>query len=365
MNPPWETPELTSLTSKSASEMTILEGTYYEEHSSKATQVSVSLSQDGLLTIAGDGVSRAEALSACTLSEPLGTMARHFSLPDGARVEITDIDALAAWERGQGRFSLMQAVHQVESRWLWVAAFCSFLLALMAAMYVWALPWAAKWTAFKMPPSVAAAASGQAMEMITRMPGFDDSELPAERREAITAEFLKMAAAMHRGQPRDYRLRFFSSPMPNAFALPDGLVCMTDSLVKKAGSDLEIFGVLAHEIVHVREQHGMRSALQNSAVFLIWTLMTGDVSSLAGMGSALPAVLAQSGYSRGFEQEADLGAADYMIQRGWGVKPLCDILLKIDPESGALGQATEAMSSHPLTEKRALKLREHEQAAGR
>ncbi len=76
---------------------------------------------------------------------------------------------------------------------------------------------------------------------------------------------------------------------------------MTDELVEMAGNDPEILGVLAHEIVHVREQHGMRSVLQGSAVFLIWTLMTGDVSTVAGMGSALPAMLAENGYSRGFE----------------------------------------------------------------
>jgi Zn-dependent protease with chaperone function len=135
---------------------------------------------------------------------------------------------------------------------------------------------------------------------------------------------------------------------------------MTDPLVKKAKADEEIYGVLAHEIVHVREQHGMRSVLQNSAVFLLWTLMTGDVSTIAGMGSALPAMMAQSGYSRGFETEADEGAADYMIQAGWGTKPLADLLQRIDPEQSHLGETGEWIATHPLTEKRVQRLQTYD-----
>ena len=96
----------------------------------------------------------------------------------------------------------------------------------------------------------------------------------------------------------------------------------------------------------------MRSVLQNSTVFLLWTLMTGDLSAVTSVGAAVPTMLAQSGYSRRFELEADEGAADYMIKTGWGTKPLCNMLQRIDPERPMLGGATEAISTHPVTEKR-------------
>ncbi len=349
---------LISLTLKLASEMNV-SGIFYDGVSSKAIDVEVDLSKPGFLIISGAGIQRSEVLSSCELSEPLGQMARHFTLPDLARVEITDLNSLSAWEKSTGRRGALNWVHHIESRWLWVMSFSAFLLAFIIAIYIWVLPLGAKWLAFKMPTSVAETASRQTMDAIVSLLEFKDSKLPEEQRARISGEFHRMVQEMHKGSTLRYRLLFFENPMPNAFALPNGQICITDSLVKMAENDLEVLGVLAHEIVHVREQHGMRSVLQNSAVFLIWTLMTGDVSSLAGMGSALPAMLAQSGYSRGFEQEADLGAADYMIQRGWGVKPLCDLLRKIDPEVASL-KAAEALSTHPLTEKRIHRLLEHE-----
>jgi Zn-dependent protease with chaperone function len=339
-------------------------GTYYAPGSSCAIDVTVQ-AEGAALRLTAAGLERQENLDDCPLSEPLGRMARHFTLPDGARVEITDIDALAAWEKSHRRSSGMHLVHGLESRWRWVAAAALFLIGLMTAGYLWGLPMAAKHIALRLPPKISQLATEQAMGAFETLFDFEASKLSQERRDTIAAQFAKMAAAMDPGSQRQYRLRFFHAPFPNAFALPDGLVCITDELIEKAKHDNEVFGVLAHEIVHVREQHGLRNVLQDSAVFLLWTLMTGDISTVAGMGAALPAMLAQSGYSRGFEREADLGAADYMIRAGWGVKPLCDMLQRIDPEGFDLGKTGEALSTHPLTGERVKALEAHEAAHDR
>jgi len=336
-------------------------GTYYDAQSSLALEVAVILHTEGAVSVDLPDGAVTFAHGQWKLSDPLGRMARHFTLPGDARLEVQDLDALAAWEKSQGiGASGMHLVHFLESRWRWVAASVVFLLVAIAVGYVWGLPLAAKTLAMRLPPKVAEVASEQARGAFGLLLDFKPSQLPEERRKLIKTEFARMTSEMDRGSGRDYRLEFFKAGIPNAFALPDGYICMTDELVEKAKNDREIFGVLAHEIVHVREQHGMRSVLQNSAVFLIWTLMTGDISTVAGMGSALPAVLAESGYSRGFEQEADLGAAEYMIQRGWGTGPLCEMLQRIDPEHSHIGKATEMISTHPLTEKRIQVMRAYE-----
>jgi Zn-dependent protease with chaperone function len=337
-----------------------LSGTYYAASSSRALEVSVRLEADGMLHIESPQFNRVELMRACPLSDPLGRMARHFTLPDGARLEITDVTALAAWEQSCGKRTGMHFVHGLESRWRWVGAAVLFLLVFMAVGYIWGLPFAAKRIAMRLPPKIGAIATDQARAIFTRLFDFEPSKLSAERRQKIEQQFQTMAAVMEPGNQRNYRLEFIAAPFPNAFALPDGLVCITDELIEEAKDDKEIYGVLAHEIVHVREQHGLRSVLQNSAVFLIWTLMTGDISTVAGLGSALPAMLAESGYSRGFEEEADLGAAAYMIQAGWGTKPLANILQRIDPEHAHLGDVGEALSTHPLTEKRVQALTDYE-----
>lgn len=45
----------------------------------------------------------------------------------------------------------------------------------------------------------------------------------------------------------------------NAFALPDGTLVVTDELVELAGdNDDEVLAVLAHELGHIHERHGLR-----------------------------------------------------------------------------------------------------------
>lgn len=328
-----------------------LTGTFYGSTSSRAQQVAIRLDVDGVLRIESPGLVRTELDSACALSEPLGQMPRHFTLPDGARIEIADLETLAAWERSRGRTSGLHFVHLLESRWRWVGVAAVFLLGFILIGYFWGLPSAANHVARQLPNEAGALATSQARRIFIRLFDFEDSKLPVGRREMIEKRFKEMAITM-RGGDFNYRMEFFDAAVANAFALPDGLVCVTDRLIEKAKDDREIFGVLAHEIVHVREHHGMRSVLQNSAVFLVWTLMTGDLSTVTSVGAALPTMLAQSGYSRQFELEADKGAADYMIHAGWGTKPLSEMLKRIDPERPMLGGATEAISSHPVTEKR-------------
>lgn len=341
-----------------------LTGIYYEATSSRAFDVILHLEDGSTLRIESSEINRSEQLENCALSDPLGRMARHFTLPDGARLEIKDVASLSLWEREMGRSSKMHWVHLMETRWRWVAAAVAIMLGLMAGGYIWGLPIAAKSIALRLPPKVAEVTTAQAQYLLTNLLRLKDSKLPTEQRQRISAQFQEMAAAMDPTTQHKYRLEFFSAAFPNAFALPDGLVCITDELIEGAKDEKEIYGVLAHEIVHVREQHGLRSVIQDSTVFLIWTLMTGDISMIAGMGSALPATLAQSGYSRGFEKEADFGAADYMIQVGWGTKPLSDILQRIDPEQH-FSDAEEALSTHPLTKNRIKTLEDYEKSKKR
>jgi hypothetical protein len=82
----------------------LLAGTYYPPGSSRAFEVALRLDETAL-QVSGEGVERVERLDDCPLSEPLGRMARHFTLPDGARIEVVDLEELAAWETQQRRSS--------------------------------------------------------------------------------------------------------------------------------------------------------------------------------------------------------------------------------------------------------------------
>ncbi len=62
-------------------------------------------------------------------------------------------------------------------------------------------------------------------------------------------------------------VEFRASPIigANAFALPGGIVIVTDQLMQLAEHDDEILAVLAHEIGHVKHRHVLRGLPQDSA----------------------------------------------------------------------------------------------------
>jgi Zn-dependent protease with chaperone function len=344
-----------------------LEGILYAENSARAFPAEVVLEGDTLHLLWQEEDAPAQSLSRpvaeCQLSEPMGKTMRAFVLPDGKRVEFQSPEALrtlAEWETRTGRSSLYGRVHWLEERWAAVLLAGCLLLAALGLGYFRGVPLLADWAARKMPDSVSVTVTEKTVEILTKILRLKESKLPAERRQTLETQFLAMAAEMDPGSRRNYRLLFRSTPIPNAAALPDGLVLVTDNLVELAKDDREIYGVLAHEIVHVREMHGMRSVLQNSAIFFVWTLLSGDLSTVAGVGAAVPTALAESRYSRKFEHEADLGAAEYMVRAGWGTAPLRNILSRIDPEYRHVGGVEEIFASHPMTENRARFFEEYE-----
>jgi predicted Zn-dependent protease len=56
-------------------------------------------------------------------------------------------------------------------------------------------------------------------------------------------------------KPFRYRVRIYPSETPNAFALPGGLIFVTQGLLQTLRSESELMAVLAHELGHIELQH--------------------------------------------------------------------------------------------------------------
>ena len=128
---------------------------------------------------------------------------------------------------------------------------------------------------------------------------------------------------------------------------------ITDDLVKLAESDAEIVSVLAHECGHIVHRHALRAVLQNSAVFVVIALITGDVSSATAFGGALPTYLLQSRFSREFEREADAHAVERLRQADIAPVHLATMLQRLaathgESDSSVLGY----LRTHPPTPER-------------
>jgi len=105
---------------------------------------------------------------------------------------------------------------------------------------------------------------------------------------------------------------FIDDPMNNAFTLPGGQIVMTRGLLDNMESMDEFAGVLAHEMGHVSERHGLQNLITASGVQILASMSAG--SDLIGeVGGALTVL----SYSRAAEREADAFAA--VILRGSGI----------------------------------------------
>ena len=66
-----------------------------------------------------------------------------------------------------------------------------------------------------------------------------------------------------------YHFQIVNEGSLNAFALPGGEVVIHSELILRADSAEELLGVLAHEIQHVEQQHGLRNMIGASGIYLI------------------------------------------------------------------------------------------------
>jgi len=144
----------------------------------------------------------------------------------------------------------------------------------------------------------------------------EESALDPARQAEITARFEGLVRA---SPDEGFSLRLHFRRMggvPNAFAIPGGDVVVTDTLVELVEHPEELDSVLLHEIGHVHERHGMRHAIQASAITLVVSLLLGDVGGLGELATAVPIFLLQSSYSRKSEREADEYAFARMLKTG-------------------------------------------------
>ncbi|TMH81378.1 MAG: M48 family metallopeptidase [Betaproteobacteria bacterium] len=139
----------------------------------------------------------------------------------------------------------------------------------------------------------------------------------------------------------------------NAFALPSGIIIVTDGLVRLSRSDDEVLGVLAHELGHVKHRHTMRRLLEGSVTALIIAGVTGDVASTTSLAAAAPTVLLQTKYSRDNEREADAYAVQMMRRADLDPTHLARILTRMERSGGGRGRNMPTfLSTHPRTGER-------------
>lgn len=282
------------------------------------------------------------------ISTRIGSTPRWIYLPGGAGCVTEDNDAV-------DRVAQERAFQRLLRRFEAHAAFAAVAVILVAALF-WAivdrgLPYAAARIAEHIPVETETVLGREALAGMDRVWLRPSLVLPGHRDE-IAARLAALAASAPAAPA--YRLEFRAAPAlgANAFALPSGIVVVTDPLVELAQSDEEILAVLAHELGHVHHRHVMRRLLEGSALALLIAGVTGDVASAASLAAAAPTLVLQTKFSRDNEREADAYAVDLM--RGAGIEPrhFAAILSRLEAQAPRGRMLPTFLSSHPGTEER-------------
>lgn len=100
----------------------------------------------------------------------------------------------------------------------------------------------------------------------------------------------------------------------NAFAMPGGNVVLHSGLLLAAKTPEEVAGVLAHEIAHVQQRHGIRGILSSTGLFLVAQTLLGDVTGLVAVLTDNGSFLLSRQFSRDFEREADDYGWEYLLE---------------------------------------------------
>jgi hypothetical protein len=327
-------------------------GIWHKAHSSAHEDVSLSESEGMLAAMSADGEVRAIAeFGALTVSQRVGNVPRRISFPDGSLFETTDndaIDALVARHRGASS-GWIHGAEQFRPR---LVGYVAATVLLLAALYRYGLPALVEVAVAVTPPVVPQLLSQGTMESLDRTM-LAPSAHPQDKLKPIRDGFAAIAAKTARGEG-GFNLHFRKGGVigPNAFALPDGTLVVTDELIDLAKGDTEaIVAVLGHEIGHVELEHSLRQLYRALGTAGLIMLIGGDI------GGGVEDILIEGGtlvslsYSRSAETAADAHGVRLMARAGRDPESLARFFEILETELGDTSD-TSYFSTHPGTPER-------------
>ena len=160
--------------------------------------------------------------------------------------------------------------------------------------------------------------------------------------------------------PYELRVTLIDSEEKNAFALPGGRVLVLTGLLSMCETPDALAGVLAHEIAHVEQRHGIKALTRSlGLVYFAGALVGGGLEELeaAETIAELASGLMILRYSRDAEREADAIAVEKLHGNRRTAAGMVQFFraLREQHESDA-ASALRWLSTHPLSSERVASL---------
>ena len=158
---------------------------------------------------------------------------------------------------------------------------------------------------------------------------------------------------------KEVKINYEKDDAPNAWVKFESSekfsVHVTKGLMKILNHEAEIAGVLGHEIGHVRCGH-YNSGVQRNVGWAVLGSLLGKAGGLAQAAGTIGMNLAESGFSREQEVEADDYGTDLLYKAGYSPWGLYHAMKSF--KDNGFETAPSGFNSHPPTERRLTHLRD-------
>ncbi len=164
-----------------------------------------------------------------------------------------------------------------------------------------------------------------------------------------------------------YHFLLLDTDEVNAFAAPGGLILISRGMVRCCKSEDELAAVLAHEVSHVNNQHGLKAIRKGRLTSALTTLGSAAGQTLGGAQLAevtaafegsisdITSTMMNNGYARTTEFEADKGAVQIMQRLGYNPAALITMLEQMQKQLKPGGH--DFAKTHPAPEVRITELK--------
>lgn len=222
----------------------------------------------------------------------------------------------------------------------------------LAALFLIGVPYAADPIARYMPAHYRQQIGDVAWSQVEAFSGYCDDADEAEA--VLNGVAYRMMDAASVPQRDEVWITLVESNIPNAFALPDNSIIVTDELIALAEHPDELTAVIAHEIAHIEQNHVMQGIVRQIGAGIFFDVVFGGAG--AGQAIALASMnLSSLRYTRDDETEADTRGFAYLdaarINPG-AIASLFDRLSNLMDEAED-GEFPTILSSHPANRERA------------
>ena len=158
---------------------------------------------------------------------------------------------------------------------------------------------------------------------------------------------------------------FEAEKAPNAWvrfqSSRDFSVHVTEGLMQVLHSPDEIAGILGHEMGHIQLGHYNKGVTRNVGWSILGAVL-GRAGGVAEIAGAVGMNLAESGFSREQEVEADDFGADLAIRAGYSPWALYNAMVRF--RDGGFRTEPSGFNSHPPTDRRLQRLEERARRTG-